>query len=176
MGRDDLAAKIHRPENDTGRIHMTCVPAEINDSLAYQIEKESRLRQFKIWQAESDAKREQMLKRLTLSDHQPMFNVNMYDCLSFCKKLNSFRNGHSFRLPTEAEWEYACRAGTEGPFAGNLDEMGWFCDNSNGSTHIVGQKMPNKWGLYDMHGNLAEWCADGWDFYTIPKYAWFIPR
>jgi formylglycine-generating enzyme required for sulfatase activity len=73
-------------------------------------------------------------------------------------------------LPSEAQWEYACRAGTSGPYAGNgvLDDMGWYDRNSGGSSHPVGRKMANQFGLHDMHGNVFEWCEDlyNWRFYS----------
>jgi formylglycine-generating enzyme required for sulfatase activity len=94
----------------------------------------------------------------------PVEMVTWFDAQAFCKKLSQL-TGKTYRLPTEAEWEYACRAGTETQFSfgddeSQLGDYAWFDGNSNSATHPVGQKQPNPWGIYDMHGNVWEWCAD----------------
>ena len=97
-------------------------------------------------------------------DNLPVECVRWDDCQDFCRKLSG-KIGMTITLPTEAQWEYACRAGTTGAYAGDLDAMGWYYDNSGGETHPVGQKKANAWGLYDMHGNVYEWCQDWYGDY-----------
>ena len=92
----------------------------------------------------------------------PVGRVSWEECRSFCEKLSE-KLGLPVSLPTEAQWEYACRAGTTSAYAGDFGEMGWYWDNSGRETHPVGQKKPNAWGLYDMHGNVREWCQDRYD-------------
>ena len=103
-------------------------------------------------------------------DDYPMYWVNWYDAMAFCARLTEqeretgqLPDGHEYRLPTEAEWEYACRADSTTRFANgdteaDLDAIGWHSGNSRGTSHPVGTKVPNAWGLYDMHGNMSEWC------------------
>ncbi|HEV7682048.1 MAG TPA: SUMF1/EgtB/PvdO family nonheme iron enzyme [Pyrinomonadaceae bacterium] len=121
-------------------------------------------------------------------DQCPVENVPWREAQEFINRLNAKGDGHSYRLPTEAEWEYAARAGTTGAYAGKLDAMAWYGNNSgnkkidadnieaknywkelteNGNqTHPVGIKQPNVWGLYDMHGNVWEWCQDWYVKYS----------
>jgi formylglycine-generating enzyme required for sulfatase activity len=94
----------------------------------------------------------------------PVTFVTWKEAGEFCRKLGDRDDGWHYRLPTEAEWEVACRANTPGEWAGrNLpDEMGWHAGNAGGVLHRGGGKTPNHWGLYDMHGNAGEWCFDAY--------------
>ena len=109
----------------------------------------------------------------------PVEGVSLNDCLEFIWRVNNKRN-YPYRLPTEAEWEYACRAGACTSFFNGeitmelschldlcLDAIGWYCGNSGKKTHPVAEKQPNAWGLFDMHGNVCEWCNDQYGEYSM---------
>ncbi|TCB92084.1 formylglycine-generating enzyme family protein [Micromonospora zingiberis] len=114
----------------------------------------------------------------------PVESVSWSDAIRFCNALSqqdglatAYRldgdrvdwdvHADGYRLPTEAEWEYACRAGTTGPRYGPLDQIAWYRGNSDERIHEVGGKQPNAWGLYDMLGNVWNWC---WDVYDAEVY------
>jgi len=108
--------------------------------------------------------------------NRPVEKLTCLDAVAYCRDLTQRERqaghlppGYEYRLPSEAEWEYACQAGTTNlfSFGDDVKEAGqyaWTMENSEGTTHPVGQKLPNPWGFYDMHGNVWEWCSD-----------WFAP-
>ena len=103
----------------------------------------------------------------------PVENVSWDDAMEFCRKLTErerqagrLPTGTIYTLPTEAQWEYACRAGTTGDYAGGLDAMAWYSKNSGVTTRAVGTMRANAWGLHDMHGNVWEWCLDWYGPYS----------
>jgi formylglycine-generating enzyme required for sulfatase activity len=108
-------------------------------------------------------------------DECPVESVSWGMAKEFISKLNQMEGTNKYRLPTEAEWEYACRAGTETAYSfDEVDKLGkyaWYSDNSKNRTHPVGRKKPNAWGLFDMHGNVWEWCQDWYGDYPSSSVA-----
>ncbi|MCA2720605.1 MAG: SUMF1/EgtB/PvdO family nonheme iron enzyme [Microcystis sp. M048S1] len=151
---DIPAGKFNMGSNeyeDEKPIHEVIVPA-------FQIGK------YPVTQAQYQAVMEKASSSFSRNPQNPVKSVSKDDAEVFCKQLSKL-TGKNYRLPTEAEWEYACRAGTETRFSfgddeSQLGDYAWFIDNSDNVTHPAGQKRPNLWGIYDMHGNVWEWCAD----------------
>ncbi|MEV0718700.1 formylglycine-generating enzyme family protein [Asanoa sp. NPDC050611] len=119
-----------------------------------------------------------------VGDRLPVESVSWFDAVRYCnarsaaeglrpayavdgEQVSWDRSADGYRLPTEAEWEYACRAGTTGPRYGPLDEIAWYRGNSGERIHEVGRRRPNDWGLHDMLGNVWDWC---WDVYDAEVY------
>ncbi|GBF53098.1 serine/threonine kinase [Microcystis sp. 0824] len=164
-----------------------------SDSDAFNYEKPSHqvkvnsfaIGKYPVTQAQYQAVMGTNPSRFKNNPQNPVENVSWNDAQAFCQKLSQI-TGKTYRLPTEAEWEYACRAGTTtryyfGDDANQLGNYAWYDGNSGffrGKTHPVGQKNPNAWGLYDMSGNVWEWCEDDWhdNYIGAPKdgSAWLI--
>jgi formylglycine-generating enzyme required for sulfatase activity len=134
------------------------------------------LGKYEVTQGEFSAVMGKNPSHFTGDTNRPVEKLTFFDAEAYCAELSKREQkaghlppGYEYRLPSEAEWEYACRAGTTNLFsfgdaATNADQYAWTMENSDGTTHPVGQKRPNSWGLYDMHGNVWEWCSD-----------WFAP-
>ena len=162
----------------------------LNELGRYNMEKQHRvtltcdyfLGKYEVTQGQWKAVMGNNPSRFKKGDAYPVENVSWFDAKRFCRKLNELYagklpQGYRFDLPTEAQWEYACRAGTtsalysgkevtaEDGACPNVDEVAWYQKNQKSGTHPVGQKRPNAWGLYDMYGNVIEWCRDWSAFY-----------
>jgi len=124
----------------------------------------------------------ELYHRVVEGAKRPVDSVSWWDAVRFCNTRSAAegltpayrldpiewdRDADGYRLPTEAEWEYACRAGSDGPRYGPLDDIAWYRGNSGERPHNVGGKQPNAWGLYDMLGNVWDWC---WDVYDAEVY------
>ena len=173
------------PEDERGRFEEE-VQHQVN------LTNDFWLGQYEVMQAQYEAVMGTNPSKIKGND-LPVDGVSWDDAMAFCEKLNTLYAddsnlpaGYQFTLPTEAQWEYACRAGTTASLNNgkdistkegtcpDLDEVGWYQQNSDREPHSVGQKEPNAWGLYDMHGNVGEWCLDWYEDYptdpvTDPK-------
>jgi formylglycine-generating enzyme required for sulfatase activity len=118
-----------------------------------------------------------MFKDQEGSANYPVEKVSWDNAVTFCKKLTELEREagrlpepYVYRLPTEAEWEYVCRGGSDEDFVEDIETISWYFKNSNERAHVVGTKEPNNWGFYDMQGNVWEWVMDGCDFQELEYY------
>ena len=159
-----------------GEFMMGCVPGDtdcIEDEVPrhkVQLTKGFELGKYEVTQAQWEA-----VMGSNPSDNKgprnPVDNVSKDDIHAFLDKLNAQNDGYEYRLPTEAEWEYAARAGAPDPPKASLGDYAWFADNANDESHPVGLKKPNAWGLYDMLGNVRECVEDRAAYYDFAPLA-----
>ena len=156
-----------------GEFKMGSAKGEKNEKRVHMVEitKPFYLGVTEVTQAQYEAVMGENPSEIRVAD-RPVEHVTWHNAQKFCEKLSA-KEGRTYRLPTEAEWEYACRAGSTteycfGDSAAGLGEYAWYDKNAGDAggryARPVGQKKPNAWGLYDMHGNVPEWCADYYAF------------
>jgi formylglycine-generating enzyme required for sulfatase activity len=128
------------------------------------------LGKYPVIQAQWEAVMDHNPSRFKGNSNHPVDSVSWDDAQAFMHKLSEREGGVDYCLPTEAQWEYACRAGTRtSRYHPDLDAIAWYQLNSASQTHPVGEKLPNAWGLYDMLGNVREWCHDGKRAYSCAR-------
>lgn len=177
--------KLYVVECNSGEFNMSSPEDEVGrqkgeyDLYKVSVDKDFYIGKYEVTQAQYLALMGENPSK-NLGDEKPVERVTYYYALEFCKKLNQITEnsrpeGYEFTLPTEIQWEYACRAGTNSAFnngktlsklkgvSEEIDEIAWYKSNSEGKTHTVGMKKSNNWGIYDMHGNVAEWCLDAFN-------------
>ena len=165
--------RMGSPEDEVDRYYWEGPQTAVTISRGYWLGK------YEVTQGEYLAVMGSNPSYFTGNPNSPVETVSWYDATDYCTKLTQRERAAGriatncvYRLPTEAEWEYGCRAWTSTRFSygddpgyTELTKYAWYSDNSSGETHPVGQKLPNPWGLYDMHGNVWEWCQDWLDLY-----------
>jgi formylglycine-generating enzyme required for sulfatase activity len=162
--------RMGSPTNEVGR------SASDGPETAVTISRGFWMGKYEVTQGEYKAVTGNNPSHFTGDSNRPVEMVSWYNATNYCALLTEreraagrIATNSVYRLPTEAEWEYACRAWTSTRFSygddpgyTSLTNYAWYMDNSGSTTHPVGQKLPNPWGLYDMHGNVWEWCQDAW--------------